>query len=219
LGGVRFFAISRRMVTRAPARSEETSTGEWQSPAGRPTPAAPHASDEALARLALDYATRSVRFINARSADQISDWPVDLRPTPAETVLWFHSRIYFKTMRALVGKALTAAAAADRFEDPRVCARQTLIAIARSRAALTHLRVDDVERTALVELLDEIALGIEERFACGRPFGRALTSRLPAGGCASSRVAPDQSGPRAGALGTKKKPASLLKRAARRETP
>jgi hypothetical protein len=152
-------------------------------------PAAAPGSDDALARLALDYTTRSVRFIKARSAEQIPDWPGDLRPTPEETVLWFHSRIYFKTMRALVGKALIAAGAAERFEDPRVCAKQAVIAIDRSRAALRHLRGDDVERTALMELLDEIALGIEERFAWGRPFGRA------------------------GTVCTKKKPASLLKRA------
>src|SRR5688500_8381168 len=117
------------MGTRALALCDDALIGDSESVAGRQPPVAAPGGDDALARLALDYATRSARLIKARSAEQGPDWPADRRPTPAETVLWLHSRVYFKTMRALVGKALLAAGAADRFEDPRVCAKQAVIAI------------------------------------------------------------------------------------------
>lgn len=137
---------------------------------------------DALAGLALEYATRSVRFITARSAAVPAVGPMDARPAAAETVLWFHSRIYFTTTRALVGKALTAAGRLDRGEDASLCAGRTLVAIDRSRAALQQLPGEELERGALVALLDAIARGIEERFPRARSFASLSSRRQPDAG-------------------------------------
>ena len=135
----------------------------------------PTEGQDPLAGLALEYSARSARFIAARSATAPAVGPTDARPAAAETVLWFHSRIYFTTTRALVGKALAAQGALDRREDANRCARQTLVAVDRSRAALEQFTEQDVERGALVALLDAIALGIEERFACARSVAAVPT--------------------------------------------
>jgi hypothetical protein len=134
---------------------------------------APADESEALAALALEYRSRSARFVSVRTAAVAGAGTVDSRLAAAHIVLWFHSRIYFTTMRALVGKAVTAAGRADRGEDASLCARVTLVAVARSRTALQQLPDDDDERQTLVRLLDAIARGIEERFPTSVSSGRA----------------------------------------------
>ncbi len=139
-------------------------TGGMPSPASAAVGKTPADECDALAALALEYRTRSVRFITARLAVVPEAGPPEVRPAAAGIVLWFHSRIYFTTMRALVGKAVSAAGRPDRREDACVCAGETLVAVDRSRAALQQLPDGDDERRALVALLDAIARGIEERF-------------------------------------------------------
>src|SRR5688572_15598843 len=89
-----------------------------------------------LAGLALEYATRSVRFLATRSA-AVAASSVD---AAAETILWLHSRIYFMTTRALVGDALAGNGGEVRREDANVCAEEVLVAVERSRAALAQIR-------------------------------------------------------------------------------
>jgi hypothetical protein len=127
------------------------------------------APDDRLAAVALEYATRSMRFIATRSA-AFRAGPTECR-SPSEIVLWFHSRIYFTTTRALVGKALASSGNQDRHKEAHICARQTLVAVDRSRAALATFADDDDRRT-LEALLDAIALGIEKRFPQARAFPR-----------------------------------------------
>ena len=129
---------------------------------------------DTLAGLALEYTTRSARFLTTRSAALIA---LRTRDPAAEAVLWFHSRIYFLTTRALVGNALAAAGTTDREADASRCAAQTLVAADRSRAALRQLQGHDVERGVLVALLDAIARGIEERFPHARTCASASVPR------------------------------------------
>jgi len=126
---------------------------------------APADETDALAALALEYRSRSARFVSARAAAIPEAGTLDdARSAAADIVLWLHSRIYFTTMRALVGKAVTAAGRRDRGEEASLCAGETLVAIDRSRAALQQLPDVDDERRVLVALLDAIALGIGRRF-------------------------------------------------------
>jgi hypothetical protein len=135
------------MLTRAPAAVEESPADDL----------------DGLAGLALEYRARSVRFINGRPAVGQGAGPISGLEA-AETVLWFSSRIYFTTTRALVGKALTAAGQPNRSEDASLSAGQALVAVDRSRAALQQLQGEEDERRTLVALLDAIALGIGQRF-------------------------------------------------------
>jgi hypothetical protein len=84
-------------------------------------------------------------------------------PPPADAILRFHTRIYFKTMRALVGYRLAAAGLAHRCADARSCAGQTLACVDRSQAALMRFHDGD-ERRALAVQLDTIVRAIEARF-------------------------------------------------------
>jgi hypothetical protein len=137
------------------------------NPEGRasvPLRAAPHGSsedDDRLAAVALEYARRSREL--ASSARATVGRPAHHEPPAAETILRFHSLIYFKTTRALVGYRLAAAGMVDRHADAKTCAGQTLACIDRSRAALLQFP-DAAERDALAALLDAIAMGLEARF-------------------------------------------------------
>jgi hypothetical protein len=130
----------------------------------------PADESDALAAMALEYRARSARFVSTRSAPVPEAGTLDARSAAADIVLWFHSRIYFTTTRALVGKALTAAGQPDRGEDASISAAQTLVAVDRSRAALQQLPDEGDERRALVALLDAIAGGIRERFPRARKY-------------------------------------------------
>jgi hypothetical protein len=135
--------------------------------------------DDSLAGLALEYSRRSRAFVQSAFAEATADRsdasignPVVPKPTPSEVILRFHSRIYFKTTRALVGYRLAASGMADRGADANTCAGQTLACVDRSREALVQFPDGD-ERRALAGLLDTIACGIEARF----PDVRALLRR------------------------------------------
>jgi hypothetical protein len=170
------FAVTQGVLPRAPAAVEEIQADDL----------------DALAGLALDYRARSVRFITARAEAGHGIRQMDGALKAAETVLWFSSRIYFMTTRALVGKALTAAGQPHRDEEASISAGQTLVAVDRSREALQQLADTDDERRVLIALLDAIARGIEERFASARPrvAEERTGSRLlvPGGAIYSSRL-------------------------------
>jgi hypothetical protein len=120
------------------------------------------AADDMVVARALEYATRSIRFVEVETAVEPEGSP-GAGPTPAAVVLRFRSRIYFKTTRALVGRALTANGRPEWYADASTCATQALAGIARSGAALTQFP-DGAERAALLRLLDLVRLEIERRF-------------------------------------------------------
>jgi hypothetical protein len=134
-------------------------------------------TDDRLATLALHYATRSARLVRAPRSAAMGSAPPG-RPTPAQVVLWFHSRVYFKTTRALVGKALADAGISHWRAEASICAGQALLAIARSRHVLERWPDADGECRDLIALLDAIADGLRDQFPGVRPD--------PHGQCAST---------------------------------
>ena len=143
------------------------------SPSPRARPHGPGDDDDRLAAIALEYARRSHEF--ASSARATVRRLARHEAPAAETILRFHSLIYFKTTRALVGYRLTAGGIIERHADAKTCAGQTLAYIDRSRGALMQFPDGD-ERRALAARLDAIALGIEVRF----PDVSALVRRASA---------------------------------------
>ena len=133
----------------------------------------PVADDDSLAATALEYSRRIHEFV--RSTSPTVSRPVRGQPPPAEALLRFHSRIYFKATRSLVGHRLAASGMTDRHGDANTCAKQTLACIDRSRIALTQF--PDAERRGLLALLDAIARGIEARFPDARSVRKLFSVR------------------------------------------
>ena len=155
--------MSRLNAGKAPRCGDRIcNTGGMRAAKAATVETRPTDEPDPLAGLALEYTTRSVRFLTTRSA-ALAASPED---AAAETILWLHSRIYFMTTRALVGDALAGNGSALRREDANVCAEEVLVAVERSRAALAQIRTPETECEALVTLLDGISSGMEARFPC-----------------------------------------------------
>jgi hypothetical protein len=116
--------------------------------------------DETLVAIALEYRTRSARFV-ACNAPAVR--PAAATPTPTDVILRFHSGIYFKTTRALVGRALAVAGMTSWRGGADACAAQVFAYAARSAEALSRLPDGD-ERRALTALLEGLLLGLDRRF-------------------------------------------------------
>jgi hypothetical protein len=131
--------------------------------------------DAGLVAMALEYRTRSVRFVQSCS-------PVCPRGAgahPREVVLQFHSAIYFQTTRAVVGRALAASGMPSRREDALACAAQALISVRRSRLALLRFPDGD-ERRSLVALLDRLSRRLDQGFPAAAAAGRpAIEGPIP----------------------------------------
>jgi hypothetical protein len=127
-----------------------------------------------LAGLAWEYAIRAAQLLETAPAPAPATGPVRASPPPHEVVLWFHVRMYFRITRALVGQAHTEQGTLDRREDANGCAKLTLVAVERSRAALRALAgsTDEPGIRSLVALLDEIERNIDEQFPEARRFVR-----------------------------------------------
>ena len=127
-----------------------------------------------LAGLALEYAVRAAQFLTTAAASAPATDPVPGIPPPYEVVLWFHVRIYLKITRALVAQTNTDQGRLDRREDANGCARLTLVAVERSRAALVALAGPAGEEGIhpIVALLDGIERSIDEQFPEARRYVR-----------------------------------------------
>ena len=120
-------------------------------------------SDEALAGAALTYAARSARFVNATGPPLAARVSAKTSPAPGDIILRFHTMVYARTVRALVGRVLTAAGSRAWAAEADACAAQALSCAARSREALT--RYPETERRArLILLLDDIVRQLAGRF-------------------------------------------------------
>jgi hypothetical protein len=103
----------------------------------------------------------------------LADGPRAAGPSPEEVVLWFHLRIYMKTVRALISRER--ANGTDRLaEDANGCAKLVLVSIGRSRASLTSAlsAENGGEINDLIQALNDLECGIEERFPCARAYVR-----------------------------------------------
>ena len=116
---------------------------------------------DALAGVALEYATRSGRFVEGPAPSRRA--PASTHRPPAFETIWrFHSAIYAKTARALVAGSLAASGMPAWYDDAIRSAARVFAYAARSRPALTA--VPESERRVLLSLLDRVVQGLEQHF-------------------------------------------------------
>ena len=121
---------------------------------------------DALVAVALDYATRSGRFVEGRSVEgRTSSRRATSRTglAPHDVIRRFHSGIYAKTTRALVGATLAAGGMQAWHGDAIGSAARVFAYAARSRAALALL-ADAADGRALELLLEGLVRGLEGQF-------------------------------------------------------
>jgi hypothetical protein len=116
---------------------------------------------DALAGVALEYATRSGRFVEGPAPSMRAPASSN-RPLAFETIWRFHSAIYAKTARALVGGTLAAGGMPAWYDDAIGSAVRVFAYAARSRPALAA--VPESERRVLLSLLDRVVQGLEQHF-------------------------------------------------------
>lgn len=119
-------------------------------------------ADQALATLALDYARRSPRYVE-RVRRRGAGVPRSRALAPADVILRHRSSIYFRTTRALVGRALAAAGRRAWANEAHSSAARAISCSLRSHDALGQYAQDE-ERDALVGLLDAVMRGLIDRF-------------------------------------------------------
>jgi len=136
-----------------------------------------------LAELAWQYAERMSMLM----APVALQWAMESSrrsphgPTPAETLLWYHLRIYMKVFRALVARETHAGGAQS--EEARGCAKLALVSIDRSLDALARL-ADAFAPADLAELGDMLARlrdGIESTIPDARAYVRIGLDQPAAG--------------------------------------
>lgn len=122
-----------------------------------------------LANMALEYAVRVALALRRVDAVLLCTTP-PTEPTPIAVVAWYHVRIYLRIVRALVG----AERSSPRMDDVLGSAKLTLVSVRRSRRALESLEGEfkQSEIAALLNMLEGIERGIDERFPGARQFVR-----------------------------------------------
>jgi len=160
--------------TRELSAIEGTPTDELEMLIAGGEAAASLCTTHTLANLAMEYAIRAAQFLTTAAAPEPATDPVPGSPPPYEVVQWFHVRIYLKITRALVAQRNTEQGRLDRREDANGCARLTLVAVERSRAALLALAAPagEVGIHSLIALLDGIEQSIDEQFPEARRYVR-----------------------------------------------
>jgi hypothetical protein len=130
-----------------------------------------HTSDP-LASLAWDYSVGAAILMLPVARRLMDAAPDPARPTPEHVIAWYHLRLYFRIVRALVAKERHAAGTGGRLDDAMGSAKLALASIARSRDALRSLGppVDASHAAVLVAALDEIERTVDDRF----PEARAV---------------------------------------------
>lgn len=140
-----------------------------------------HTSD-VLASMTWNYAVCAAVLMMPAAQDAVEKAPEPTGPTPEQVILWYHLRLYFRIVRALVAKERHDAGTGGRLEDANGCAKLALVSIARSREALRSLGPPfDPRRTAtLIASLGEIERTVDDRFPDARAFIR-IGLDVPAG--------------------------------------
>ena len=89
-------------------------------------------------------------------------------------ILWYHLRLYFRIVRALVARERHAAGTGGRLEDALGSAKLALVSIARSRRALRSLGppFDPSHTAVLIAALDAIERTVDDRLPDARAFVR-----------------------------------------------
>jgi hypothetical protein len=159
--------------TRAVAEVEGTSTPELDALVAHGAAGAGMETSDRLAAIACDYAAH-VAMGFAPIALLVANAPVRPGgPEPEEVLLWYHVRIYLRTVRALVARE-GRAPGGDRTEDAIGSAKLVLVAVRKSRAAVEALQAREPadDFTDLLSLLDALEHGLDERFPGARAYLR-----------------------------------------------
>jgi hypothetical protein len=120
-------------------------------------------TSDPLASIAWEYAVAAAFLFTAQAATILGNGARSSGPTPEETVLWHHLRIYMKLVRALISRSA---------DDADGCAKLVLVSVERSRAALASLRSTRHEIQPLIAALDDLEKGLEQRFPNARRYLR-----------------------------------------------
>ena len=150
-------------------------------------PRAPALGDP-LELLARHYAVQAGRFLLGQGVD-IGERPGGPYGEPLVVVAWYHVMIAAKTYRALASAHLSAEQPTLR-DDALASGKVVLIGIDRSIAAWRRLEAesDDGRVGGLLELLEALRFGVEQRFPAARAFMRPGLDQ-PCAGAAGDRRA------------------------------
>jgi hypothetical protein len=130
-------------------------------------------TSDPLAELAWDYAER-IALLTPPTLQLaiLSCGPSPDGPVAAETLLWYHLRIYMKVFRALVARESHAGGAQS--EEARGCAKLVLVSIDRSLDALAQLEdaFAPADLRDVRDMLTRLRDGIESRIPRARAYMR-----------------------------------------------
>src|SRR5688572_2038934 len=131
-------------------------------------------TSDPLAGAAWEYAVGVAVLLASVATSVVAAPPQHPAPGGENVVLWYHVRIYFRLVRALVAKERSSSGLAGRWDDAIGSAKLVLVSVDRSRSALRGLsgRFDPAEISRLIALLDGIESGIDERLPEARRFVR-----------------------------------------------
>lgn len=132
-----------------------------------------HTSDP-LARVGWEYALAVAVLMAPRAHSIVTAKPQQPAPHAENIVLWYHLRLYFRLVRALVAKERYDAGSGGRLDDALGSAKLVLVSAHRSRDAWRALesRFDPDDVRQLIALLDELERGIDARLPEARRFVR-----------------------------------------------
>ena len=159
--------------TRSVAEAEGTSTPELDALVAEGAERAGLHTADPLAGAALEYA-RQISIGFAPIAELVANAPIRRSgPAPEEVLLWYHVRIYFRLVRALVARE-GRGPGRNHTEDANGSAKLVLIAIQKSRAAIDQMQAHEPadDFTDLMSRLITLERGIEERFPDARTYVR-----------------------------------------------
>jgi hypothetical protein len=130
-------------------------------------------TSDPLVSVAEEYAVRVALHIGPATAETRESMG-RMEPPPKAVVLWYHVRIYLRVGRALVARERTLKGLPVTPDEAAGSGKLVLVSIERSRRALQALRTRETadEIRAMLALLDELEVGIDERLPAARSFVR-----------------------------------------------
>jgi hypothetical protein len=162
------------VFTRTLAAVEGVSTEEIDTILAHPDGESGLGTSDPLAAMTWDYSVGAAILMLPVSRRLVDTSPEPGGPAPEAVILWYHLRLYFRIVRALVARERHAAGTGGRLEDAIGSAKLALVSIARSRQALRSLGppFDPAHTAVLIDLLDLVERTVDDRFPDARTFVR-----------------------------------------------